>query len=306
MTLVVGLPRDERRTPALHLAAIATRSANEHLVVCAVVPSAWPPSLARIDAEYQAYLDTSTQETLDAAAAELPPDVPATFVRHHARSASAGLLEVAAEHHARMLILGSSSAGSWGRVAFGSVAERLLHTSPVPIALAPRGFRSRAGARIRRVTAAFGATEGANDLVLAAAGVAARVDASVRIASFAVRPRAIITAGVGPRAEDAVVAEWARDIERAQQAAMAQVSELPTVPSPLETVIGYGENWDEALEDIEWADGDVLVVGSSAVGPAARVFLGSRASKIIRRSPVPVVVVPRGAVPELVARAEQP
>jgi Universal stress protein family len=52
----------------------------------------------------------------------------------------------------------------------------------------------------------------------------------------------------------------------------------------------------------------VLVVGSSAVGPIARVFLGSRASKIVRSSPVPVVAAPRGAAEERAgqaARADQ-
>jgi nucleotide-binding universal stress UspA family protein len=60
-----------------------------------------------------------------------------------------------------------------------------------------------------------------------------------------------------------------------------------------ELVIGHGESWEEAIDDIEWSDGDVLAVGSSSIGPVARVFLGSRASKIVRNSPVPVVVVPR-------------
>jgi nucleotide-binding universal stress UspA family protein len=46
-------------------------------------------------------------------------------------------------------------------------------------------------------------------------------------------------------------------------------------------------------------DGDVLVVGSSALGPLAQVFLGSRAAKVVRHSPVPVVVVPRGVAEEL-------
>ena len=41
--------------------------------------------------------------------------------------------------------------------------------------------------------------------------------------------------------------------------------------------------------------GDLLVVGSSRHGPLARVFLGSTATKIVRASPVPVVVVPRGS-----------
>jgi nucleotide-binding universal stress UspA family protein len=64
-------------------------------------------------------------------------------------------------------------------------------------------------------------------------------------------------------------------------------------------VVGVGEDWGEAVEDVPWEDGDVLVVGSSSIGPIARVFLGSRATKIIRHSPVPVVVVPRGRAEEL-------
>jgi nucleotide-binding universal stress UspA family protein len=47
----------------------------------------------------------------------------------------------------------------------------------------------------------------------------------------------------------------------------------------------------------------VLVVGSSELGPVAQVFLGSRASKIVRHSPVPVVVVPRARAEELAERA---
>ena len=39
-------------------------------------------------------------------------------------------------------------------------------------------------------------------------------------------------------------------------------------------------------------EGEVLVVGSSRLGPVARVFLGSNSTKIVRSSPVPVVVVP--------------
>jgi nucleotide-binding universal stress UspA family protein len=60
--------------------------------------------------------------------------------------------------------------------------------------------------------------------------------------------------------------------------------------------VGHGATWEEAIEDVDWEPGDVLVVGSSSSGPVARVFLGSRAAKIVRQSPVPVVVVPREAL----------
>ena len=61
----------------------------------------------------------------------------------------------------------------------------------------------------------------------------------------------------------------------------------------------------EAIEEISWQPGDVLLVGSSELGPVARVFLGSRATKILRHSPVPVVVVPRRRAEELAERATE-
>jgi nucleotide-binding universal stress UspA family protein len=304
VTTVVGLPHDERRRAALHLAAMLARSAGDDVAVCTVVPEPWPPGMARIDAEYHEQLDRDAAEALDLARELVPPDVHASFEVVRARSVPAGLLETAERYSATQLTLGSSAGGILGRVAFGSVADRLLHSSPVPVALAPRGFRCRPDAHVTRVTAAFGAAEGSTDLVIAAAGVAARVGAALRVASFAVRPRTPLTAGIGSRAEAAVAEEWSTDVEKAQHATLAQVAQLPAVPRSLDAVIAHGTDWEEALEDVEWADGDVLVVGSSAAGPIARVFLGSRSSKIVRNSPVPVVAVPRGRVAELADEAE--
>jgi nucleotide-binding universal stress UspA family protein len=59
----------------------------------------------------------------------------------------------------------------------------------------------------------------------------------------------------------------------------------------------------EALDDVASVDGDVLVVGSSTHGPMAQVFLGSRASRIVRHPPVPVVVVPRSSQTRLAEQA---
>jgi nucleotide-binding universal stress UspA family protein len=306
VTVVVGVARDERGSGALPLAAMLARSAGEDLVVATVVPAPWPAGMARIDAEYQAFLDRTAQAALDAGRAALDPDLSASFTAVHARSVPAGLLEVAQAHDTSLLVVGSSAAGPLGRVALGSVGDRLLHTSPVPVALAPRGYRPRPGAVVRRVTVAYGASaRPEEDLVVGAGGVAARVGAALRVASFAVRPGAVVTAGVGLRVEDAVLDEWAVHIARAQEELVAQVRALPVGPELCGTVIGRGYDWDEALADVEWAEGDVLVVGSSPSGPLARVFLGSRASKIVRNAPVPVVAVPRGAAAGLADEAER-
>ncbi|TWF82391.1 nucleotide-binding universal stress UspA family protein [Pseudonocardia hierapolitana] len=306
MTVLVGLPRDERATAAVHLGVMLARSLDADLLLCTVVPPPWPPGMARVDAEYQEYLDRSAQEAIEQARRLVPGDRPASFVVARARSTSVGLLDVAREHGARLLVLGSSTAGVLGRVAFGSVADRLLHSSPLPVVLGPRGFRCRADATVRRVTAAFDATEGADELVVAVAGVAARAKAALRVASFAVRPRTPLTAGIGSRAEDAVAREWAAEVERAQRAVLEQVERLPRQPSALASAVGYGSDWAGAIEDIGWEDGDLLAVGSSTAGPLEHVFIGSRSSRIVRHSPVPVVVVPRGAAHALAERAERP
>ncbi len=201
-----------------------------------------------------------------------------------------------------MIVLGSSSAGVFGQVAPGSVSDRLLHSSPFPVALSTRGFRTGAAGKVTRVTVAYGGSEQADDLVVAAAVVAARTGASLRLASFAVRPRPPYTAGVGRVADDALVGAWSESMQAAGRDALQRVGGLEAAPFPLEAVIGHGEDWGGALDDVEWRDGDVLVVGSTAIGAAARVFLGSRASKIVRHSPVPVVVVPRARAEELAAR----
>jgi nucleotide-binding universal stress UspA family protein len=305
MTLVVGFAPDGRGRAVLHLAGMLARSAGDDLVVCAVVPSPWPPSPARVDAEYRAYLDGAANDALEQARARLAADIPATYVVQHARSAPAGLLESAGEHDASLIVAGSSASGGTGHVSLGSATSRLLHSSPIPVALAPRGYRCKPDASVVRVTAAYGGSGGADDLVVAAAAVAGRVGASLRLASFAVRPRAPYTSGVGSGAEAAMVEQWVQGIREAGGAALEQVSELPEAPAALDAVVGYGESWDEALEDVEWDDGDVLVVGSSSIGPVARVFIGSRASKIVRHSPVPVVVVPRGTATALAEDAER-
>jgi nucleotide-binding universal stress UspA family protein len=280
-----------------------SRASGDDVVVCAVVPAPWLPGMARVDAEYQAYLDTVADRALDEARALVPDDIATTFVRHRARSSPAGLLEVAEEHAANLVVLGSSSAGVFGHVALGSVSDRLLHSSPISVALAPRGFRCRTGSTVERVTAAYDGSEHADTLVVAAADIASRLGVPLRIASFAVWSRVAYTSQLGTEPEDLVLHEWTATMGERLHEVRNQMGALPTPPRDVDTVVGHGESWASAIDDVAWLDGDVLVVGSSAIGPLAQVFLGSRATKILRHSPVPVILVPRGRAEELAGKA---
>jgi len=109
------------------------------------------------------------------------------------------------------------------------------------------------------------------------------------LASFAVQHAPPVTAMFRTEAAD-VVAEWSTSIQESARRVLGDSNES----GARDVVIGHGSDWETALYDVEWDDGDLLVIGSSESGPIARVFLGSRAAKIIRHTPVPVVVVPRG------------
>ena len=96
---------------------------------------------------------------------------------------------------------------------------------------------------------------------------------------------------VGYDAERLVAEQWRAQAEEAQVRALATLPDNDTV----EAGVASGRNWEDALDSLPWEEGEVLVVGSSRLGPVARVFLGSNSTKIVRSSPVPVVVIPRGA-----------
>ncbi|MBS1673973.1 MAG: universal stress protein [Actinobacteria bacterium] len=295
MTLIVGLDPARRSTAVLHLAGMLARAADTDLVVAVVLPQTWPLAAGSADAEWRGYTRDAADLVLDHAAAVLGDTVPAEYLLHDASSARRGLAELADQRDADLIVIGSSTSAPKGRIALGPESDALLHAAAVPVAIAPRGFRSAPGAVVRRVTAAFRGTESSADLVLGAADVAARIGAELRIASFAVVPPDSGTSGAGLRVEENIAQEWADDIGHQAADLLAEVSHLASAPPLGGTVIGMGDTWDAAIDRVGWEPGEVLVVGSSSLGPLARVFLGSHAAKIVRHSPVPVVVVPRRA-----------
>jgi nucleotide-binding universal stress UspA family protein len=129
--------------------------------------------------------------------------------------------------------------------------------------------------------------EGVADMLM----LRSRHGVPLRLTTFVVRDRQMYPSQVGYDAERLVAEQW-----RAQ-ALEAQEKVLATLPDDVAVEAGIveGRDWEDALDSLPWEEGEVLVVGLSRLGPVARVFLGSNPTKIIRSSPVPVVVIPRGA-----------
>ena len=124
------------------------------------------------------------------------------------------------------------------------------------------------------------------------AAICADIGASLRLVTFAVRGRTVYTAGVGAGAEDMVLDRWVSQATAAQDGALKTLQESGNAPSEVDNVVASGRSWGAAIDRLDWDHDEVLVVGSSSAGVIERIFLSSNASKIVRHSPVPVVVVP--------------
>jgi len=292
VTVAVGYLAGKSGTAPLHLAAGAARTLRTSLTVVTIVPRPWTfPSPARVDAEYAAWADQLAADSAKEAQREIEAMAEPVEVRFHShahRSVSGGLVQVVGELDTDVLVLGSSASGQLGQVVVGSTADRLLHSAPVPVAIAPRGYRGPRGGRLTRITCGYPGTPESVDVVRRIAALAERLDVPLRVITFAVRGRTMYPPEVGLHAEDSILAAW--ESQAAEMLARLRTDGVVGDDVALQVVSGNG--WDQAIDDAEWQDGEILALGTSPRGDIAHVFLGSRGTKILRVSPVPVLVLP--------------
>ena len=295
MTIIAAVSASRQGAAPLHLAAQIARSTGDKIVAAAVVERPWPPRADPVEDEYLGYVTSQARQSLERMVGKLPAELDTWVVVHQSTSVPTGLADLAAEIGAELVVVGSSSSGLLGRVALGSVTNRLVHTAAVPVAIAPRGYPLGPDP-IRRLTAAYGGEADINGLIPAAAELATQWPVQLRIVSFMVRPVRMFGGSIESSAEDLVIQQWSRrtfdDIAKQLNAVRDRIS-VPDV----DVVVGTGQDWREAVEDVPWEAGDMLLLGSGAAGQAARVFLGSAASKVLRHAPVPVMIVPRHQMP---------
>lgn len=292
MTVVVGYLAGKGGRAALNLGVEAARTLNAALAVVTVVPKPWTtPSQARIDAEYAQYADRLAADSA-AQAREcietMGDPLEVSFHKYAHRSASGGLVDAVRDLDAQALVLGSAADGSLGQVVIGSTADRLLHSAPVPLAISPRGYRGSKSHGLTRITCAYPGTPESRHVVERVAAFAAELAIPLRVVTFAVRGRTMYPPTAGFHPEDLLLDSWAAQARDA----LAELKTSGLIGADVDLQVVTGNGWDQALDAAEWLDGEVLALGTSPQGAIARVFLGSKGTKIVRHSPVPVLVLP--------------
>jgi nucleotide-binding universal stress UspA family protein len=209
------------------------------------------------------------------------------------RTATGGLSAAVAKHKPLLLVLGSSQRGSIGAVFLGGTAERILHESPCPIAVVPKGYK-RPEQGVQLVGVAFSTTPEGREALEAAATIARRGGA---------RLRAITVHEGAERQSGGLMAEQHRDVDpREATSARHRLAVEAELRAALdEFAAGVDTDTDVLADDPGDAliaasrHVDLLVMGSRAKAPRRAVVLGSVSRKVIRGAACPVIVLPRGA-----------
>lgn len=286
MRYVVGYGPRQRGVDGVNLAVTLARASGATLDLISVLPSD-APTFHRYspDDAFNEAVQEQGREWLEDGLAHVPDDVRAEGHLRPADSITEGLLEAATDPdrgEAAMIVVGTYHRVRSGRFGLGSLADALLHASPVPVALAPADYEP---VRISRITCAIGMRPGHEELL----------DNAVRLASeWKVPLRVMSLVAVGERPSEDWPQEWTALAQQhaatlAERAAAALPAELPVT-----SVVGHGESLEEAVEGLDFESGEVVLIGSSRLAQPKRLFLGHSASKIMRALPVPMIVWPRG------------
>jgi nucleotide-binding universal stress UspA family protein len=282
--IVVGYDGSEQAKDALALAA--QLRAEDGVVIAGCVYPATGPGRGQ---QLESVMADAASETLAEARGQIDADwLSLQAVPGH--SSAHGLHVLTEQAEADLVVVGSSHRGDIGRVLAGSTGERLLNGSPCPVAVAPRGFASRAQ-KPEVVGVAFDGSDEAAAALHEGAALAGGVGATLKVMTV-VPPLEVFTAD--PRDPhyhtDAEIEHYRREEFR-------RMLEHAAEPLPDElranTVLVDGQPAAEIVDEAGKGI-DLLVMGSRNYGPIRRVMVGSAAIEVMRQSPCPVIVIPRG------------
>ena len=288
---VVAYEATDRGRDAIELGVALARLTGAELRLCIVFPT--PPAIPAEEpadgptvepaggADFESLLKEQAEVWLAEAASFVPDDIISTTHTIWADSTFEGLIDAANEFLSSRIIVGAGRGGILNRYTIGSVANSLLHASPVPVGLAPHGYR--AVGPISRITCAVGTGLGWPELLLSTKTLMDGLTVDLRFITLV-------------EIDDA----WDPTVLAAETAAseahLAEVHSYFTSVSdatvPVTTAVASGASFEEATETLHWRELEIVVVGSSRLASPGKVFIGATAGRMLDSLPVPLIIVP--------------
>ena len=124
-----------------HLACGLRARSDAELEVCIVMPPERVAVSLVSKGGYEEHLAEQAEEWLAEARASVPDDIVTQSHVSFDDSFADGMIKESARIGADLIVVGGSGGGLAGSYSLGSVVNELLHSSPVPVVVAPRGTR---------------------------------------------------------------------------------------------------------------------------------------------------------------------
>jgi nucleotide-binding universal stress UspA family protein len=285
MHLTVGYLATSTGDDGVALASALAKTFDADVDVVLVVRQEFPDGHPG-RAEYQQLLVERGEEWISRAIDRLTADgVSASSNVFVGESFAESLIGFAEQKDSDLIVVGGARDGFFGGHTIGPVTGALLHSSPIPVALAPRGYADDPDEAFLTVTAAVPTRPGDDNPLPFSITLASAAGLAIRMLSLV-------------SAENLAEADSAHEVRQLQVRAAEEnlvvaARALPDAPE-IESLVADGMTLESALKKLRWDDGDLLVVGSSRFAAPRRIFLGSTAARILAGVDVPVVVIPRG------------
>ena len=161
-SIVVGYTATDAGADAAALGARLARSLGAVLRLVIVLPSEGTRNAAVApERAYEDHLRRQATQWLEGAVTGLPQELVRTGHVRFGESFAEGLIAAGEEFGARLIVVGAANGSLFGRHRLGSVASELLHSSTIPVALAPAGTSTEDDLVLPGVSFAVGTRPGA-------------------------------------------------------------------------------------------------------------------------------------------------
>ena len=274
-SVIVGIAGWSQDADAKVLAQVLSGWIGGKLICAHVAPTVIG---GRGMAEYEMSLERDARELVLAVALELGAQPE---LLHGADRADA-LARLAERRSAKVLVLGSTHRGEFGRIVPGGVASQLLTHAPCGVAVAPLGYAHRSRTPVNLIAVAYDGTPESVNAAEQAASFARRAGARLRL--YHAFHKVPDGASWGPF----------RDHMRvfAQEIVNGGLDRLNVgVPADGRALEGPP---GAAIARAAEADGvDFLFVGSRGYGPLREALVGGLVGSLLSQVSCPLVILPR-------------
>ncbi len=235
--------------------------------------------------EYAEFLEKELQKT----SGRVKTDRPARTVLKHSVSAASAILEFSEEGGSDLIVMGTHGRSALGRFFLGSVAEKVVRHSSVPVlTVSPNREGYRDNPKYSRILAAFDFSEHSKNAVVRAREIAEVYGAQLQILY-------VVEQGIHPGYYEAwreqVASEVPQIAAEARSSITATLGEdaLDNVDVFVEVGGGDGRVHREITEFALGSGVDLIVMGTYGLSGVEHILLGSTTERVLRSAPCPVL-----------------